>query len=94
MIRSIGRSMIGRTLDGSAMRKLLYHFINGIRSGIPLCCTWYFVCASKHMTAVARETAIKRGGSLKCGYVTCDRCYHNGRRVKIKHNGVILMRIL
>ena len=74
------------------MRKLVFDLVNGIRSGIPLCCTLFF---AKHRfkypdEALAIKMKNKRGSYGDSNYVMCDKCFKTNNAVEIKNNGVIL----
>lgn len=83
-------------------RNILYHFINGIHSGIPLCCTTFFslktVDEKCHKEGIAfvlsqiREPgAWERGEHKSVNYVQCDKCYENNHVVEINENDPICL---
>ena len=76
------------------VRHAVYDLANGLHSGIPLCCTWFFVKRGWQVRLVGLSTDIERGLDPKerCGpgYVQCNSCYEHDRSVKIKRNGHIL----
>lgn len=76
-------------------RRRLFNLINGIRSGIPLCCVLFYTRRNTNANSlVALDTRIARGGSINASendpnYVLCDKCYNCGKIVNIKPNGTI-----
>lgn len=76
------------------MREKLYHLINGIRSGIPFCCVWFFV-NRQDVEGLALKLHYARGGTRgnwikdTCNYVRCDKCFDKKYEVPVKRNGVI-----
>jgi hypothetical protein len=76
------------------VRRLLFDSINGVRSGIPICCVMFFnkhQIMGTHQIAYTIDTTPRVvWGSGSCGYVQCDKCFNTGNKVNIKPNGVIL----
>lgn len=78
------------------IRNAIYDFANGLYSGLPLCCIWFFVKKAYSSTHVGYETHIRRGGtpitwrtSSRHGYVQCDKCYQKNHVVKQRNKGCI-----
>jgi hypothetical protein len=73
------------------MKRLLFDLINGIRSGIPVCCTLFFSAwVYFHPGEPCAATVGKaRGQDKDARYVQCNRCYHSRKVVQVKPNGVI-----
>jgi len=74
------------------MRQTLYDFVNGIWSGIPICCILFFIRKRRAgIREIAWEVYAERIEShpLAC-YVQCDKCHARKKLVKIRHNGTIL----
>lgn len=65
--------------------KRLFHFINGIWSGIPFCCVRHFVWVE-----CGCEADRRRGYSNDVEYVQCDICHRVNKYRKIRDNGCIL----
>ena len=74
------------------MKDWLFDLINGVRSGIPLCCVWYYLRWDDSQGLCAKTTGLRRGtwGQYIREYVACDTCHETGKIVKIKKNGVIM----
>jgi hypothetical protein len=69
----------------------LYHAINGIWSGISVCCVAYFVFEMwQGNQPVAEMAAERRGENTPTNYVVCDKCWRAGRFIKTKQNGTLL----
>ncbi len=66
------------------MRYWLYDTINGIWSGIPLCCikSW-----NKGYTGT--NMLVEDPLWSKVEYVRCPMCIQSGKLIKIRHNGMI-----
>jgi hypothetical protein len=88
-----------------SFRVELYHFINGIRSGIPACCVLFFTKKNRTVDYVAYEVDKERGINVKsvggamtypdgkptdAEYVQCDTCFKNNRVEPLKSNGCIM----
>jgi hypothetical protein len=88
---------------------MIYHFINGIYSGIPICCSFFFTKRYINNALVASEVAKERrlfaGGDGKvfrmifsnkerADYVQCSRCFRENRIANLKDNGHIFKWIL
>jgi hypothetical protein len=74
------------------MRIKLYNFINGIRSGIPICCVLFFV--KRHNDVYQETNLLRNQKSDKCGYIRCDKCFKENRKIKQKLNSRICRWIL
>lgn len=86
------------------LRAKIYHYVNGIRSGIPFCCVRFWVRGSNDYTrypdGMGATLYEERHGEKfdicgendkeKANYVRCDKCFENGRDGKCKDNGVVL----
>ena len=79
------------------LRVKMYHYINGIRSGIPLCCIRFWVreCnnTEKYPNGISFALSQERYGGFdkdESNYVQCHMCYKAGRPAECKGNGVIL----
>lgn len=77
-------------------RNTVFNLINGVRSGIPLCCVIRYTIDNNKGLPVAFYR------SLECNYnfyakennwqyVPCQRCYENKHFITPKRNGVILL---
>lgn len=74
---------------------ILFSLLNGLHSGIPLCCILYFVGMTQQGIAlVARHAAKTRGGHGNAPYVQCNECFNTGRVQRIKFNGAIATELL
>ena len=81
------------------LKIFIFDFINGIRSNIPLCCTWFFsrraLSGEMH---IGKNVYYERNpdGNFwadKDGvnYVRCDKCYCNKKVADVNfNNGTIL----
>jgi len=63
--------------------------INGIWSGIPLCCIWHFI-RSPHADVAFRDAQRRGHWHDDAEYCQCDRCYRDKRIVKVRDNGYLL----
>lgn len=75
------------------MKRIIFDIINGIRSGIPICCVIAYLRDSYNNLPVALHRSKQLGYDLqKSGYqyVPCSKCYKNKKIVPLKFNGVIL----
>jgi len=86
---------------GPFKRNALFHFINGIHSDIPVCCSFFF--ARKTLDKKCHEEGLaftisnerepgawERGEhDLSANYVQCDKCWENKRVVTINENDAI-----
>jgi len=83
------------------MKENIYHLINGLWSGIPLCCITFFVAnhakheggiaAAKYKERYNREFEIDPEKNIsKADYVRCDKCWNKDRLAKVRDNGVIM----
>ena len=66
------------------MKFWLYSTINGIWSGIPLCCikSWNKGYTGSNMLV---EDPLQH----KVEYVRCPKCIKSDKMIKVRHNGVI-----
>jgi len=86
------------------IKRLIFNLINGIYSGIPLCCTLFYAKKDLNIDPLLAYTVEKnRGievelvdhgfryinGKNNCDYVSCDRCFNMNRFKTIKNNGMI-----
>jgi hypothetical protein len=83
------------------LKRSLFDLINGLRSGIPLCCTVHYVSSKwRGVCGIAKHDSERRGFPWKrrdlrpefyqkVRYCLCDKCFANESVVKIKHNGTI-----
>ncbi len=82
------------------MQTALFNFINGLRSGIPLCCTVFFIKECRIPGPVGARIYEKRSGKKfdvfgdneddNAQYVRCDTCYSRQKVKEIRENGVIM----
>ena len=81
------------------LRRKLYHYINGVRSGIPFCCVRFWVKSqAKYPDGVAATLCKERYGVglndvheyEEANYVRCPKCFESGRDGRCKGNGTIL----
>ena len=85
------------------IKRFIYDLVNGIRSGIPLCCIAFFVLKSQtknigltvyteRYEALDTQNTFSDPPSEKklASYVQCDACWDKDRAVKIKKNGTVL----
>ena len=73
-------------------------FINGIWSGIPICCTLSY-SKGRHGLVVIDELKAEHNTSWRkaanlfysspCEYIQCKKCEASGKIVKIRKNGVL-----
>ena len=85
---------------GPYKRNALFHFINGINSDIPLCCSFFFarkVMDEKcHKGGIAYVVTEERDpgswdkNNHDAPYVQCDKCYENNHVVEINDKDSIL----
>ena len=75
------------------IRCIIHDFINGLYSGIPLCCVINFCrCKSNHK---ALDLAIQYGlkshydFDREVNYVPCKKCHETKTYNELKHNGSI-----
>lgn len=74
------------------MRLFIYSFLNGLRSGIPLCCIINFCIKeykgiefiAAHMKEIVYKNEILPN---EVEYVPCKRCFVNSKFRKIRMNG-------
>jgi hypothetical protein len=85
------------------VRRITYNFINGIHSGIPLCCVLYYCKESITTISVAADVYERRyklpwdtssDNDIKLfgvvvQYVMCDKCATDKKVVSLKLNGSI-----
>jgi hypothetical protein len=88
------------------VKRATYHSINGVRSGIPLCCTIHFVKLDwDGIKRIARSECERRGFSwhhdparpkfdIEAEYCLCDKCFDNSRSKGIKKNGTIFKNLI
>lgn len=76
-----------RTSLLESLREDLYHIINGIYSGIPICCVLFFIRQHRQYDGIAMALNRKRRYVERCRYVRCDRCFRAGLVAVIKFNG-------
>jgi len=83
------------------MRKQLFHIINGVRSGIPLCCVRFFIVEERKGENIAQRIHYGRTDKEfaiidydEAAYVQCHKCYAKNKIVKIRNNGVIFYNLL
>lgn len=84
------------------MKELIFNLVNGVRSGIPICCNLFFSyrVLIKPDCQVADVVHEKRTGKVfdvfavndpdESQYVQCNRCYAKNKVKEIRDNGVIL----
>ena len=81
------------------LKIFIFDFINGIRSNIPLCCTWFFFKRSfRGERNIGMNVYYDRKPDGNFGfdeddvnYVRCDKCYYSNKVADVNHsNGVIL----
>ena len=85
------------------MKELIFNLVNGVRSGIPMCCNLFFshyVFTRDTDCPVAATVHEKRTGKVfdvcadkidgESDYVQCNRCYAKNRVKQIRYNDVIL----
>ncbi len=65
-------------------KKKWFHLINGLWSGIPLCCIRHFVWHE-----CGHEAAARRGSCNNVNYVQCDKCHSSHNSQKIRSNGYL-----
>ena len=78
----------------------ILNIINGLYSGIPVCCILFFSKRDLKKHNVALETDIERGLTVVAEgggyrtippsinhYVRCNKCFNTNHRVEIKKNG-------
>jgi hypothetical protein len=80
----------------SKIKKFVYEFVNGIRSGIPLCCVIHFC---KEPDGPKGMTILEKCGwkwydwsnfaGCRIQYIPCPKCLNKKRFVTIKNNGLI-----
>lgn len=70
---------------------MLIDFIEGLYSGLPICCVWSFTKGRRGLTLTDEEWnhPIQRKGC----YVLCQNCVKRDHVVQIKHNGRLLTKI-
>ncbi len=79
------------------MRELIFNLVNGVRSGIPLCCNLFFSHNALTPGPVAKRVYEKRTSKefdifeiSESDYVQCNHCYSKNKVKDIRSNGVIL----
>ncbi len=65
------------------LRVWLFDVINGIRSGIPPCCIYYFVTTPFSIMVPNNEH------NLKIQYQRCMKCRATGHAIEIELNGCV-----
>jgi hypothetical protein len=65
------------------MRRYLYHLINGVRSGIPLCCVAHWLAGITGLNNYDPNY-------MDASYVRCHTCATTRRVVELKNNGCIM----
>lgn len=81
-------------------RNVIFHFVNGIHSGIPLCCTTFFSLKTLdekcHREGIAFTVSEERepgawetGTHTSVNYVQCDKCWERGHVVEIKETDYV-----
>ena len=71
------------------IRHLLINFLEGIYSGIPLCCTISY-CKGREGPQAAKENNLSDEAYYKkypCEYVQCRSCENKKHSIEIKKNG-------
>jgi len=82
-------------IDSHKIRWFIYSFVNGIYSGIPVCCVInYCKDASEEGTAVAMAkkcgmTWKEYAAKVPTQYVPCQKCFNKRKFAKIRFNGTI-----
>ena len=79
------------------MKEIIFNLVNGVHSGIPLCCNLFFAYRAHKGGPVAAQVHEERTGQsfdplttrTKANYVRCHRCYRKDRVKEIRYNGVI-----
>lgn len=85
---------LNRTTDkDSNVKKLkgvLGHLLNGIWSGIPICCTLHF-CKLRWsgIHLIGGHEKKRRGNIHRAQYVQCNKCFELDRVRPMKKNGVL-----
>lgn len=85
------------------MKELIFNLVNGVYSGIPICCNLFFsykVVTRESDCPVAAMVHEKRTGKVfdifaakgddESHYVQCNRCYAKNKVKQIRGNGVVL----
>jgi hypothetical protein len=76
----------------------LFQFVNGLHSGLPVCCVLFFIYRWPKMLASCFRDGRLHRPIIEMSrerdpdapeYVRCDRCIKKDRRVEIKKNGYI-----
>jgi hypothetical protein len=78
------------------VKAFIYDFVNGLHSGIPICCVWNY----SKLFGVVNKAVFLMGeygvdfysdNKIKhIGYVPCARCYKKNHFIRIKYNGKVL----
>lgn len=88
------------------MKQLIFNLVNGVRSGIPMCCTLFFsyralfggeIAANVYKERTGKEFDIfakNDDGAGESDYVLCNRCHAKKKVKEIRNNGVILRRLM
>lgn len=82
------------------MKELIFNLVNGVRSGIPVCCTLFFTYNALTPGPVGKRVYEERTGKEfdifaakidgESEYVQCNHCYAKNKVKEIRNNGVIL----
>lgn len=85
------------------MKEVIFNLVNGVRSGIPVCCILFFTYHAARGKQVALYAYEKRTGKIfdpreiiegEAEYVQCGICAKRNRVEKIRSNGVIMKGLL
>lgn len=81
------------------MKEAIFNLVNGIRSGIPVCCTLFFTYQCRIPGPVGKRIHEERTGKKfnpceiiegDAEYVQCGICYKRNKVKEIRENGVIM----
>ena len=86
------------------IRQKIFHYLNGVRSGIPVCCINFWVRNvndyDRYPKGIGATLYEERHGKefdvfgdndcSQADYVRCPHCFSNNHVVKVKENGTIM----